>query len=438
MKTSGKVVTAIFAVLAFAAGFLAITADLDITHPAVSSSSRVVHFVVQSGDTTGTIADRLQQLGVIRSALLFREYARYKGLVDARYKNLDATLKRGSYDLSANMTMDQILAALAKGLPSTVTVCIPPGLRVTEYPAYFVDRNLDDSSPGACKSTLAPNFDPNAFLAAAKSGVLPDRSKASDDFWYIMPAQKNAAYALEAYLFPDTYLNGIDTSWDMTQLLRHLIAGWGYELCPGPAANPYQYIHDATQCKAHAATVTVGGQKINIFTAMEQQFFTTNDTQAFYDALTLGSVVAREAGTNPKDLPGIAAVYYNRFYVQAKAGGVSPVNGATIATFDADPTVWYAYYTDNPPKNGNWWADPQLGAGKQVDPSNPYNTYTHNGLPPGPIAAPTMDDLVAVLQAPAPTKSSNFYIFAACGVTYYAQTQAQQDANIAKYQNTKC
>lgn len=427
MKTSGKVVTAIFAVLALVASFLAVTADLDIYQPAAKSATTTVHFVVQKSDSTKTIADRLQAMGLIRNAFLFREYA--------HYKKLDTQLEPGSYDLSATMTMDQIIAALLHGIPSVVNICLPPGLRLTEYPTYFLDRNLDDTSANACKSTDVPLFDANAFETAAKTGVLPDGTKASAAFWYVLPPQKNAAYALEGYLFADTFQ--IDTSWDTTAIMRHLLAQWGVVLCPGPASNVYQYIHDEGQCKAHAASLP--GTKTSIFTAMEQQFSTTNDAQAFYDALTLASMVVREAGQNPKDLPGIASVYYNRYYVQTQDGGVSPVDGSTIVTFDADPTVWYAYYTDNPPKSGgSWWADPQQGSGKQVDANNPYNTYTHDGMPPGPIAAPTADDLYAVLQAPAPTQSSNFYFFAACGVTHYAQTQSQQDANVAKYQNQKC
>jgi peptidoglycan lytic transglycosylase G len=429
MKTTGKVVTTIFAVLAFAASFVAVTADLDLFQPSAKGATTTVHFIVQPTDTAGTIGDRLQQMGLIRNALLFREYA--------KYKKLDSKLEPGSYDLSATMTVDQIIATLLHGIPSVVNICIPPGHRLTEYPTFFQDRNLDSTDPAACKSTLVPLFDANGFETAAKSGKLPDGTKVSDAFWYVMPPQKNVAYPLEGYIFADTFQ--IDTSWDTTAITRHLIAQWGYQLCPGPAANPYQYIHDATQCKAHATQISVGGQKISIFAAMEQQFFTTNDVQAFYDALTLASIVVREAGQNPKDLPAIASVYYNRYYVQVKDGGVSPVDSATLVSFDADPTVWYAYYSDNPPKNGDWWADPQLGPGKQVDPNNPYNTYTHDGLPPGPIAAPTVDDLTAVLQAPAPDQSSNFYFYHDnCGVLHLAQTQSQQDANVAKYQNAKC
>src|SRR5690242_6863425 len=68
MKTSGKVVTTIFALLAFAASFLVVTADLDVYQP-VSKSSTTIHFVVQGSDSTRTIADRLQSLGLIRNAL---------------------------------------------------------------------------------------------------------------------------------------------------------------------------------------------------------------------------------------------------------------------------------------------------------------------------------------------------------------------------------
>jgi cell division protein YceG involved in septum cleavage len=229
----------------------------------------------------------------------------------------------------------------------------------------------------------------------------------------------------------------MDTSWTTTETMRHLIANWGVELCPGPSSNIYQYIHDETQCKAHAVTVKVGGQNISIFTAMEQQFFTNNDQVAFYDALTLASIVVREAGANPNDVPAVAGVYYGRFYTMAKLGNLAP-SGDTIVSFDADPTAWYANDTDNPPANGKWWQAPNAAA-KTVDPNNPYNTYTHNGLPPGPIATPRFIDLQNVLEAPVPTATSAFYFMHDnCGTIHLASTQAQQNANEAKYQNVTC
>lgn len=62
---------------------------------------------------------------------------------------------------------------------------------------------------------------------------------------------------------------------------------------------------------------------------------------------------------------------------------------------------------------------------------SPYNTYTHTGLPPGPIDNPGLD---ALLAAATPTKTNNlFYLTGHDGHTYYATTYAGHQANLKKY-----
>ncbi len=62
---------------------------------------------------------------------------------------------------------------------------------------------------------------------------------------------------------------------------------------------------------------------------------------------------------------------------------------------------------------------------------SPYNTYTHRGLPPGPISNPGMDSLLA---AATPTKSAYlFYLTGVNGKMYYSKTLAEHKANSHKY-----
>lgn len=62
---------------------------------------------------------------------------------------------------------------------------------------------------------------------------------------------------------------------------------------------------------------------------------------------------------------------------------------------------------------------------------SPYNTYTHRGLPPGPIANPGLDAFLAVLH---PTKTKYlFYLTGNDGQMYYATTYAGHQANQQKY-----
>lgn len=87
----------------------------------------------------------------------------------------------------------------------------------------------------------------------------------------------------------------------------------------------------------------------------------------------------------------IAGVYLNRL--------------AQGMTLDADPTVQYAKSAQTP---GDWW--PDLTRADYTDVIGPYNTYLNAGLPPGPIANPSLSSIEAVIY---PAESDYLY-FRAC------------------------
>ena len=64
---------------------------------------------------------------------------------------------------------------------------------------------------------------------------------------------------------------------------------------------------------------------------------------------------------------------------------------------------------------------------------SPYNTYTHPGLPPGPICMPGSDAIQAALY---PEPNSNYYYFCSDGNggTVFAVTLAEHEENVARYQ----
>lgn len=57
------------------------------------------------------------------------------------------------------------------------------------------------------------------------------------------------------------------------------------------------------------------------------------------------------------------------------------------------------------------------------DASNPYNTYIHKGLPPGPIASPSVSSIEAAIR-PTPM-TALFYLADRSGNTYYSDTYAE-------------
>ena len=113
----------------------------------------------------------------------------------------------------------------------------------------------------------------------------------------------------------------------------------------------------------------------------------SNQNLTVYQAVTLASMVERESVIN-EEMPLIASVFLNRLYAGWK--------------LDSDPTVQYAVGFD-----GNWWPNPLSAFDLEFD--SPYNTYLYTGLPPAPIANPSLEALSAIANP----VTTNYYFFRA-------------------------
>jgi UPF0755 protein len=96
-----------------------------------------------------------------------------------------------------------------------------------------------------------------------------------------------------------------------------------------------------------------------------------------YQAVTLASMVEREAVQDDEQTL-IASVYLNRFKIGMK--------------LDADPTVQYAIGYNILQRT--WWTNPLSLLDLEIN--SVYNTYIYEGLPPTPIANPSLEALRAV------------------------------------------
>lgn len=129
---------------------------------------------------------------------------------------------------------------------------------------------------------------------------------------------------------------------------------------------------------------------------------------SLYQGITLASIVQRESGADNKDKDKIAQVFYTRYRSGDKLGS----------------DVTYQYITD------------KLGVARDINFDSPYNTRRYSGLPPGPIAVPGRDALIAVGNP-----SQTDYVYFLSGdddVTYFARTYAEHEANIRNHCQTKC
>jgi UPF0755 protein len=129
-----------------------------------------------------------------------------------------------------------------------------------------------------------------------------------------------------------------------------------------------------------------------------------------HDIVTLASLVEREARL-PEERPEVASVFSNRLRIGMK--------------LDCDPTTVYAALLENRYKGVIHRSD--------LDSDNPYNTYRHIGLPPGPIANPGLSSLKAAL-APADTQYLYFVAKAdGTGGHRFSSSLAQHEAAVAAY-----
>ena len=136
-----------------------------------------------------------------------------------------------------------------------------------------------------------------------------------------------------------------------------------------------------------------------------------------HDLITLASIVEREA-VQDDERPLIASVYLNRLNDTCR-----DVGGRYL---QADPTVQYAKGT-----TGNWWWKPQtIEEYAQVE--SLYNTYLHQGLPPGPIASPGQRAIEAT-RNPGQTTYCFFLATGEDGRHVFAETLAEHLRNLSIY-----
>lgn len=126
-----------------------------------------------------------------------------------------------------------------------------------------------------------------------------------------------------------------------------------------------------------------------------------------HEVVTLASIVEKETGA-AEERPIIASVYSNRIERDMR--------------LESDPTVIYGI----PDFDGN------LRRLHLDDPANPYNTYRHKGLPPGPIASPGIDSLRAVV-APADTEFL-FFVSRNDGTHVFSKTYREHVNAVNHYQ----
>ncbi|ACA59431.1 endolytic transglycosylase MltG [Candidatus Desulforudis audaxviator] len=175
--------------------------------------------------------------------------------------------------------------------------------------------------------------------------------------------------SLEGYLFPDTYMISIGTSEE--QIIRLLLARFEEETAR---------LDLERRAAAHGLNL--------------------------HEAVTLASLIEREARV-AEERRVISGVLHNRL--------------KRNMLLQVDATIIYAL--------GDF--DRQVVLYRDLEVDSPYNTYRYSGLPPGPIASPGRDSLIAAVD---PDQHDYLYYVAKPDGTHaFSRTLAEHNANKRRY-----
>lgn len=274
-------------------------------HPFTANSERI-EFKVKSGDTLNGVIGTLEEKKLIKNQYIVKWYI--------RRLNLNTKIKPGSYDLSNKLSLAEFVKDLNTGKynENAIKVTIPEGYDVKHIAALLEEKGIMTSK---------------SFLDACTEYSLPE---------YIKKDSKKK-YALEGYLFPDTY---------------EIVKGTqGKEIIDMMIKNFETVLKD-----------------------IENKKNRTLNTSDIERVITMASIVEKEAERDD-ERGKVAAVFYNRLNKGMKLQSCA--------------TVLYTlgYHKDKL-------------YDKDVATPGPYNTYIIKALPPGPICCPGKKSMEAAIDPP--------------------------------------
>jgi UPF0755 protein len=196
--------------------------------------------------------------------------------------------------------------------------------------------------------------------------------------------------SLEGYLFPDTYDFGLDE---------------------GAAVAVDRMVHSFRQRMAQ-----LQARHADAFARLRAEGYVERDV------VVLASLIEEETGA-AEDRPRVAAVFWNRL---REASFVPHL-------LQTDPSIVYGCRVAHPASchDASTIGRVVITRAMLDDATNPYNTYRHEGLTPGPIANPGIASLEAVLD-PAPIRAL-YFVATGNGHSAFANTRSEHEANVQRY-----
>lgn len=155
--------------------------------PVDINDSTPIEITIPKGASLSTISEILYENDLVRNKTVFKFYT--------DFTDMGSRLKSGTYQLSKDMSFDDIIYALRKGMNTspTNTVTLFEGLTAENYIPIFVEGDIfadGEEYLRICKTADGVSIANDALKSVvANDNASPQKRK----------------YVLEGYLFPDTY-----------------------------------------------------------------------------------------------------------------------------------------------------------------------------------------------------------------------------------------
>ena len=242
-----------------------------------------------------------------------------------------------------------------------VSVMIPEGYNCAQMFALLEEK-------GVCKAADLEEYAANGEL---------------DDYWFLENVERGDKYCLEGYLFPDTYEFYMGD--DAERVLEKLLDVFDYRFSEDMIA-AVDKLNETLAAKYRANGY--GDDYI------------AEHKMTVREVVIVASLIEKETAGNDESYK-IASVIYNRL-----------TNQAQWPYLNIDAALLYALGHKEALSNEDL----------QVD--SPYNTYTHQGLIPGPITNPGLNSLKAALLP----EDTGYYCYALnpeTGKHHFTKTYAE-------------
>ena len=252
-----------------------------ITDMTGSKNGKNVDVEIKKGTYASQIAEILGDEGIISSPLGFRIFSKIKGY--------EGQFKYGHYEFNTGDSYDEIAKKLmTQGQKAaTITVTIPEGTGINDFVKNVNGEKVTVAGIASIleKAGVCTKAD---FITTLEEYALESKllSGAND---------KNTYYALEGYLFPETYEF--------------------YKLEDSKAAAKLVVEKMVKETESRITD--------DMYIKAEQMGYT------MHEILTMASIIQMEAGVDTDSLPKIAGVFYNR------------LKSPNFTTLGSSPTIFY-------------------------------------------------------------------------------------------------